>query len=313
MDRESDRTRHDLLQNSEDFRSLLNSNSRENSESNVETMRLVSSEISKQMDGLREDLNSQIIDAIKSVINENVLPDIRNTMTSQNPVLRDELDYRSGTLNQTAEEENTGNAWKSNSKPILTNSSKRNYLREVSGASQSSDEGHDRVIISHDMVTGANPTHIRFLNFLMDGPCTPETTHKINISHKVNPQKISLRCKRPVSTLTPSDASHVLVGMNSKPSAQTLMVRPFSTTTLTFDGKSRKFELFGNFFHTMIKMQPEMTESMNINHFHSLLRKNALQTLRNNNSANRQTLEDVLAVFRRKYVRPESQATSKHK
>ena len=54
MDHESDRTRHDLVQNSEDFRSLLTSNSRENSESTVETMRLVRSEISKQMDGLRK-------------------------------------------------------------------------------------------------------------------------------------------------------------------------------------------------------------------------------------------------------------------
>ena len=34
---------------------------------------------------------------------------------------------------------------------------------------------------------------------------------------------------------------------------------------------------------------------------------------RNINTANRQTLEDILAVFRRKYVKPESQATAKHK
>ena len=63
----------------------------------------------------------------------------------------------------------------------------------------------------------------------------------------------------------------------------------------------------------MIKMQPEMTEQMKINHFHSLLRKNALQTFRNISSSNRQTLEDVLVIFRRKYVKPESQATAKHK
>ena len=80
MDRESDWTRHDMAQNSEDFRSLLNSNNKENSESTVETMRLVSSEISKQMDGLRKDLNLLIVEAINSVINEKVFPDIRNTM-----------------------------------------------------------------------------------------------------------------------------------------------------------------------------------------------------------------------------------------
>ena len=90
----------------------------------------------------------------------------------------------------------------------------------------------------------------------------------------------------------------VLTGMTNKPTSQTLMVPPVTTTTLTFDGKSEKFELFEDLFHTMIKMQPDMTEAMKINHFHSLLRKNALQTFRNINSANRQTLEDVLAVFR---------------
>ena len=42
-----------------------------------------------------------------------------------------------------------------------------------------------------------------------------------------------------------------------------------------------------------IKMQPEMSEQMKINHFHSLLRTNALQTFRNISTANRQTLEDV--------------------
>ena len=103
--------------------------------------------------------------------------------------------------------------------------------------------------------------------------------------------------------------------MNNKQSAQTLMVRPVSTTTLTFDGKSEKFELFEDIFHTMIKMQRDMTmtETMKINQFHSLLRNNPLQPFRNFSWANRQTLEDILAIFRRQYVKPESQATAKHK
>ena len=81
---------------------------------------------------------------------------------------------------------------------------------------------------------------------------------------------------------------------------------------MTFDGKSEKFEFFEDLFHTMIKMQPAMTEQMKTNHFHSLLRKGALQTFRNINSINRQTLYDVLVIFRRKYLKPESQATAKH-
>ena len=34
--------------------------------------------------------------------------------------------------------------------------------------------------------------------------------------------------------------AEVLVGLNNRPSAQTLMVRPVSTTTLTFDESQRK-------------------------------------------------------------------------
>ena len=105
----------------------------------------------------------------------------------------------------------------------------------------------------------------------------------------------------------------VLTSMQIRPSAQQLTIRPVNSNTMTFDGKCEKFELFEDLFHTMIKMQPEMSEQMKINHFHSLLRKNALQTFRNISTANRQTLEDVLVIFRRKYVKPESQATAKHK
>ena len=84
------------------------------------------------------------------------------------------------------------------------------------------------------------------------------------------------------------------------------MVLPVSTTTLTFDGKSGKVELFENLFQTMIKMQPDMSETMKTNHFQLLLRKNALQTFPNSHTANRQTLADILAVFCRKNVKPES-------
>ena len=52
---------------------------------------------------------------------------------------------------------------------------------------------------------------------------------------------------------------------------------------------------------------------MKTNHFHAHLRKEALQTFRIMSASNKKTLDDVLLVFRRKYVKPESQATAKHK
>ena len=102
------------------------------------------------------------------------------------------------------------------------------------------------------------------------------------------------------------------ISTQQRPQAAT-MLKPVSTNTLIFDGKNDKFELFEDLFHTMLKMQTEMTEAMKINPFHAHLRKEALQTFRNISASNKETLDDVLIVFRRKYVKPESQATAKHK
>ena len=84
----------------------------------------------------------------------------------------------------------------------------------------------------------------------------------------------------------------VLVNLQNK--QQSMTIRPVTTTPMTFDGKTEKFELIEDLFHTMIKMQPAMRGQMKINHFLSLLRNDALQTFRNINSTNRQTLKDVL-------------------
>ena len=101
------------------------------------------------------------------------------------------------------------------------------------------------------------------------------------------------------------------IATQQRPQAAT-MLKPVSTNTLIFDSKNEKFELFEDLFHTTLKMQPEMTEAMKFKHFHAHLQKEALQTFRNITALNKKTLDDVLFVFRRKYVKPESQATAKH-
>ena len=53
--------------------------------------------------------------------------------------------------------------------------------------------------------------------------------------------------------------------------------------TLTFNGKNEKnekFEYFEDLFHTTLRMQPNLTEDMKINHFHAHLRGLALKTLK---------------------------------
>ena len=125
------------------------------------------------------------------------------------------------------------------------------------------------------MVTGANPTPHIVPKFLTGRPMQSREPLQHQNSYNNESQDLGPQVPETPKSTTPSDPinrlAEVLVGMNNRPSAQTLMVRPVSTTTLTFDGKSEKFELFENLFHTMIKMQPDMTEKMKINHFHSLL------------------------------------------
>ena len=81
----------------------------------------------------------------------------------------------------------------------------------------------------------------------------------------------------------------------------------------TFDGKWEKFELFKDLFQTSLKIHNQMTEEDKINFFHFLLRGDALKTFKNIFSLNREDLGEFLTVFCRKYVKPQSIVTAKHK
>ena len=89
--------------------------------------------------------------------------------------------------------------------------------------------------------------------------------------------------------------------------------KSLTTTMPTFDGKSEKFELFENHFQTSLEIHNQLTEGDQVNYFHSLMRGDALQTFKNISSRNRENLTDILTVFRRNYVKPQSMATAKHK
>ena len=85
------------------------------------------------------------------------------------------------------------------------------------------------------------------------------------------------------------------------------------TTMPMFDGKAAKFELFEDLFQISLKIHNQLTQEDKINYFHSLMRGDALQTIKNITSPNRENLGEILTVFRRKYVKPLSMATAKHK
>ena len=89
--------------------------------------------------------------------------------------------------------------------------------------------------------------------------------------------------------------------------------KSLTTTMPTFDGKTEKFELFEDLFQTSLKIHNQLTEDDRTNCFHSLMRGDALQTFGNINGPTQENLEEILAVFPRKYVKPQSMATAKHK
>ena len=87
--------------------------------------------------------------------------------------------------------------------------------------------------------------------------------------------------------------------------------KSLTTTMPTCDGKSEKFELFEDVFQRSLKIHNQLTEDDRINFFHSLKKRDALKTFKNNNGPTRENLEETLAVFRRKYVNAPINGNSK--
>ena len=271
-------------------------------DSSAEINRLSSelnSRISREMDEMMNSVSVQIQRAISDAISTQVLPQIQNVIMA-----------RPG--------HGTRKGWDvSTERPELNSEVQRNLNAKSSSRNeqyenQLNDDYPDLNV--HDMVTGDNESPNPVPEFL-----TGRISSRNHLDRSFEDVNLdtTIPAQERIATATDSDPitrlADVLTTMQNRPTAQQLTIRPVNSNTMTFDGKSEKFELFEDLFHTMIKMQPEMTEQMKINHFHSLLRKNALQTFRNISSSNRQTLEDVLVIFRQKYVKPESQATAKQK
>ena len=71
--------------------------------------------------------------------------------------------------------------------------------------------------------------------------------------------------------------------------------------------------MFEDLFQTSLEIHNQLTEGEKISYFNSLMRCDALQTFKNITSPKREDLGEILTVFRRKYLRPQSMATAKHK
>ena len=79
------------------------------------------------------------------------------------------------------------------------------------------------------------------------------------------------------------------------------MPKALTASLPTFDGKSEKFELFEDLFRNNIKMYPHLTEIQKINYFHSLLRGDALQAFRNIEDSKKDSLDEIMTIFKRQF------------
>ena len=84
-------------------------------------------------------------------------------------------------------------------------------------------------------------------------------------------------------------------------SATMPMPKALTASLPTFDGKSEKFELFEDLFRNNIKMYPHLTEIQKINYFHSLLRGDALQAFCNIEDTKKDSLDEIMTIFKRRF------------
>ena len=242
----------------------------------------------------------------------------------------------------------TQNSGPEDGQAMVTGATEANRNRHdmVTGGSEEIRNGHDMVtgvqkesLCDHDLVTGATE-QIRNRHDMVTG-----ATEQIGNCHNMtgvheevtycSPSTSSGKQKKNRSTSQPQfrsentpatiEADQILLALqqlaNNNNSANfhnninrfSKLPKSLTTTMPTFDGKTEKFELFEVLFQTSLKIHNQLTEDDIINYFHSLMMGEALQTFKNINGPTRENLEEILAVFRRKYVKPQSMATAKHK
>ena len=166
LDSGSSRPQQNSKVKGEDFRSLLNTNSRENSEITIETTRMISEEISNQMsrklNEIKTRLNFQRQDAISNAITEKILPSIQNTLEAQGRVnytmvdqgsegLQDSTraanftmgDRRSSGLQRNSEVENAQKTWGNRPRKCFMQENSRQVSCQSSEDSTSSEHNRD--------------------------------------------------------------------------------------------------------------------------------------------------------------------------
>ena len=176
---------------------------------------------------------------------------------------------------------------------------------------------------THYLVTGETAQTNQIVDFLTGrilATREQQSQQHQNLSTQVSPDN-SLPLVEQTPRNQKSDSNYsinrqveAIAGIATQQQLQaTTMLRPVTTNTIIFIGENEKFELFVHPFHTMTESYQKGEKNCELTTFMLIHGKKALQTFGNKSASNTKTLDDLLIVLQRKYVKPESQATAKHK
>ena len=115
------------------------------------------------------------------------------------------------------------------------------------------------------------------------------------------PKRTKVRSQsQPPSKERPT-AARTLFAPDKSSTTMLPMPKALTASLPTFDKKSEKFELFEDLFRNNIKMYPHLTEIQKINYFHSLLRGHALQAFCNIEDSKKDSLDEIMTIFKRRF------------
>ena len=170
----------------------------------------------------------------------------------------------------------------------------------VTGASEQVDNRHDMTGV-HEEVAYCSPSTSLGKQKKNRSTSQPQFRSE-NTPAKIEADQILLALQQLANNNTSANFHNNINRFSKLP-------KSFTTTMPTFDGKSEKFELFGDLFQTSLKIYNQLTEDDRINYFHSFMRCDTLQTFNNIIGPTRENWGEILAVFRK----PQSMATAEHK
>ena len=133
--------------------------------------------------------------------------------------------------------------------------------------------------IGHDMVTGVHEEVTYCSPSLSSGKQKKNrSTSQPHFRSQITPVMIEadqiLLAPQQVANNNSSAKFHNIINRISK------LPKSLTTTMPTSNRESEKFELFEDRFQTSLKIHNQLTEDNRINYFHSLMKGNALQTLK---------------------------------